>query len=764
MELKLKETLMEMKRLMDYNKSLIINEQKPDNLMPGQSDNPANKKKDNTPEDPYGYFSRQGFNTYKGFFEPEMALGKCFDVELFNDFNTNAKAAMEGPGLDGIQEDRYGYYINGQTGESYSEWGQFNTGIRIYLPDDAFFQKFIGTVKSFVAYETCRDQRDKRNGKKYTLMYELKDPIKAVAMMIQNEGGSVVQDTDPSRGWAVSQFASSSTGYFTPNTNKYGSATLGGQMLPSDYKEYNLGTYGSEYGKSAFDQWYDSGWGTVTFIVGNIIIGLLTAGVANAVMAALEVGTLTARFVVLGVELATEFAMAIPEAMYLFDRGMNEGAYLVLIFALLPLYTSRGTLKLAGKMSDAESVDLLRLVQAEAPNINTPAEMKSWLKKIEKTNPKYHKYIEDVLQNGSKVLEEVTQKQLIEDIEKGLKTIIEKEIEKKGVEIVAKNVEKKLLQNVTPVGGIAGELFKVLGVAGVGIVSIMTLFEDDEEIKNDPEGFYKKVTDRVKRYQELVKEQDSTKLKTMIKEYQERMSANPTDLTIQREYLDFMKLVSRDDKKGYDEVIKTENELYKEFLNSTLTAIQKDLTKAKENNDIKLYNQKQQDAAEFFGEMLTADKAWELTWSPCENLQNTTFTNINETCEFIDWVIQNKKDFKYTVQYSDGTSEVFPGIQSCKDSKAWNESDEITMKSCRVKNAFIQYGAEYVKDKGNYKFYYLDNETNQWVETTYEIYILYKELGQKTTFQLATSETPTNQQTQQKNTTQQVTNQTTIKK
>jgi hypothetical protein len=162
--------------------------------------------------------------------------------------------------------------------------------------------------------------------------------------------------------------------------------------------------------------------------------------------------------------------------------------------------------------------------------------------------------------------------------------------------------------------------------------------------------------------------------------------------------------------------------------------------------------------------MLTADKAWELTWSPCENLQNTTFTNINETCEFIDWVIQNKKDFKYTVQYSDGTSEVFPGIQSCKDSKAWNESDEITMKSCRVKNAFIQYGAEYVKDKGNYKFYYLDNETNQWVETTYEIYILYKELGQKTTFQLATSETPTNQQTQQKNTTQQVTNQTTIKK
>ena len=120
--------------------------------------------------------------------------------------------------------------------------------------------------------------------------------------------------------------------------------------------------------------------------------------------------------------------------------------------------------------------------------------------------------------------------------------------------------------------------------------------------------------------------------------------------------------------------------------------------------------------------------------------------------------------FTYTVEYTDGTTEKFSGLQDCETSKSWNENDEIIMKSCRVKNAFIQYGAEYVKDKGTYKFYYLDNETKQWVETTYEIYTLYNELGQKTTFQLATTQPTTNQQTQQPNTNQQVTNQTTIKK
>ena len=150
MDSNLENILSEMKRLMDYDRSLggLILEQ-------GSADitdmNRAETQLNSTGTkavDKEGVWYRQKFSKNKGFFDNNMMLGECFDIELFTSENANAYSAMNIPKGE-IFKDADGYYIHGDT----SDYGD-KRKVKVYLPKNEFFNQLIGVVKSFIAYQT----------------------------------------------------------------------------------------------------------------------------------------------------------------------------------------------------------------------------------------------------------------------------------------------------------------------------------------------------------------------------------------------------------------------------------------------------------------------------------------------------------------------------------------------------------------------------------------------------------------------------------
>jgi hypothetical protein len=587
MEKNLKNVLLEMKRLMSYDRSLgnLITEQGSADI----TDNRRSKEQLSTSTvavDKEGITYKQKFKTRKGYFDNEMMLGECFYIEEFTSSNANAYSAMDIP-KDKIFKDNDGYYIKADT----KDYGD-NRKVKVYLPKDEFFKQFIGMVKSFIAYETCNDSRKRQGGKKYSLIYQLTNPEDAIVTQIIDSEGVKYTDTDVSRGWQISTFGGSESGYFrSKNQNDISVTpnTLINSTLPSDFVEYSLQNYGEEYGRSEFDIWYDSGWGTAIMIGGAILLSVMTGGIAGVLTAGME-SALMARGITLAAELGAELVVGIPEAIYLAKRGNNAGATMVLIFSLLPLLNRSGLIKRAsGTLSNKQQYELINQIYKNSDEFKTPGDIKSWIKSLDN---KTRTFVEETLQQGSNALGKLDKDLLEKDIRDGLKRVID---DIKVNKVVTSAGNKEI---VDVLKGFSNNKWSTalnliglnLGAVLATIPIIITAVEDDEDFKRDPQKILEKASENAQKILDKVSEKIKNDLNKKITELNSKLMSNPNDMDSAKEYLNILKDISYEDYHDY------KSDIMKSFLQSAITDIKIEYL---ENKSKKQYSENQKLIQEF---------------------------------------------------------------------------------------------------------------------------------------------------------------------
>jgi hypothetical protein len=693
------------------------------------------------PSEPGDLFYRQKFSLYKGYFDPEMPLGEAFDIVYFTKENANAIDAMNLDDED-VYEDKWGNYILGRT-ETY---GQINE-VKIYLPEPAFFSKLIGIVKSFTAYETLEDQAAKRNPKQYTLMYQLIDATKALVTEII--GGTVETtdiNTDPSRGWAISPFGGGESGYFR---YKQGSAegsvySLYNQYLPSQYMEYSTTKYGQEFAKSRFDQWYDSNYGQLTFLLGAILLSIITGGIASVICAEIGLSVWATRAVVLGVELAESFLTGIAESVYLQGRGDTSGAALCLLFSLFPLVDEFGTRRLAGYLTENEMSNLLADVtrKADGGYFKTPGDFKKWRRGLP---AKTGQFVDDYLQAAADIIPTLERQKLVNDIKLGLKTVIAEITTNKGVitEVANLTFQKFVKQYPTKSRSLA-RIGINLGLIFATIPIVNRVVEDDDELKNDPQGLVEKADKTAEKLGMDITQQTYDEITKEIQKLQEYCAANPTDFEKARELMDIVKYLGSPETLELEEALK--NQTYKALYEKTIADIYTQYQNlVKEKKDYAKAKEKAEATKTFFG---GEGNHINLALNGCPNLPKTNL-DYSGTCELLKWVSENKKDFTYEVDFGKyGGVQKYQGVYLCEERKKLGQTEQFVIDDCEVKSAFKQYGAEFMKPKP-FKYYFYSDVKKEWIETDVESYFMYMDIGKQV--KMAAEGTV---DTQQQNTTQ----------
>lgn len=679
MEKNLKNVLLEMKRLMSYDRSLgnLITEQGSADI----TDNRRSKEQLSTSTvavDKEGITYKQKFKTRKGYFDNEMMLGECFYIEEFTSSNANAYSAMDIP-KDKIFKDNDGYYIKADT----KDYGD-NRKVKVYLPKDEFFKQFIGMVKSFIAYETCNDSRKRQGGKKYSLIYQLTNPEDAIVTQIIDSEGVKYTDTDVSRGWQISTFGGSESGYFrSKNQNDISVTpnTLINSTLPSDFVEYSLQNYGEEYGRSEFDIWYDSGWGTAIMIGGAILLSVMTGGIAGVLTAGME-SALMARGITLAAELGAELVVGIPEAIYLAKRGNNAGATMVLIFSLLPLLNRSGLIKRAsGTLSNKQQYELINQIYKNSDEFKTPGDIKSWIKSLDN---KTRTFVEETLQQGSNALGKLDKDLLEKDIRDGLKRVID---DIKVNKVVTSAGNKEI---VDVLKGFSNNKWSTalnliglnLGAVLATIPIIITAVEDDEDFKRDPQKILEKASENAQKILDKVSEKIKNDLNKKITELNSKLMSNPNDMDSAKEYLNILKDISYEDYHDY------KSDIMKSFLQSAITDIKIEYL---ENKSKKQYSENQKLIQEFSSAIPGSDtEIWKSLLTDCTTTENTPFKTRDEACKFLDWVNTNHPEFTYN--WGEYKKLV---ITPCSTEDRKIQPDWYLINDCEIKYAYSKYKSIY---------------------------------------------------------------------
>jgi hypothetical protein len=624
-------------------------------------------KSPSNPKSKDGVFYKQSFQPHKGYFDNQMMLGECFDVVKFT-ANDNAVTSMNIPN-EKIFKDYIGYYIKGKT-NSYGG----SRDIRIYLPKDEFFKSLSDVVKSFTAYPTCSDQKTKEGGRKYNLVYQLNDTSKAVINQVVDGNGISIEDSDPARGWIISQFGGSQSGYFRGKSEEYGDGpeTLTNDILPQDFSEYSLENYGEEYGRSSFDIWYDSGWGTAISIGAAILVSVVTAGIGTAV-------GVTSRAAILGFELAGELAIAIPEAKYLLGRGMNSSATMVLIFALIPvLNASNFAKKVTGTLTDKEIVNLIKKV-LNNKELETPGDIKLWIKSLD---GKTRKFVEEALQNGSDYLKQVNKRQLVEDINNGLKNVIN---DVKSKKVVTKELQESTEKLFADLSKSYASTFKLIGLDLVSVfasIPLITLIvRDNEEFMRDPQRIMKNASENAKKLLDVVDKRITTELYNEITELQRKFNSNNDDIESGRKLFEIVENLSSITDPKYDYKKET---LINSFLQKVLYQITVEYMESKLKRDSDT-NKRARETLKILPGL--EDEFWKSLTNYCSDVPQTIFKTKDEACNFIDWVIKNQIDFKS----KNGWGKEMKGIQNCDDRISEHQPEWYIMNNCTIKQAYNQY-------------------------------------------------------------------------
>ena len=330
----------------------------------------------------------QGVTIRSTIFNDSQDIMECWDCQIFTS-ESNAANCMYIPGKTIYQDPDFGYFFYGDDQEN----------VRVYLPKDEFFTQYQNKVKSITAYKTCSDACKKQNGELFSLVYNLKDPSQAIFTTVMTpEGPKMTGDNTINRGWTLNYSIVKDTGYFSmggQNTDPYHVTSL----EPSKITELNLSNYAQDYVRSPFDTLFDSGLGTVIMIIGAVGVSILSEGTLAPAMIGWIESQAARTILTTVISMTTEYALAIPEILYLQKRGKETDAVFVAILAHVPLFQAawlNRAFKIDPDVVYGQTTELLN--KYRMGKYKTPADMKNHLKELSKTNPELAKYLGNILE------------------------------------------------------------------------------------------------------------------------------------------------------------------------------------------------------------------------------------------------------------------------------------------------------------------------------------------------------------------------------
>jgi len=615
-----------------------------------------------------------------GYFVPNMMVGKCYEYSKINISDPVWKIMgldILGftPGED-LFEDEDGAYIK----------PSLQSPIRIYLPKKSWFDQFSDSIFTIKEVAEC----DKPNKYEiYRLLFQLKDPNAAIkSLQITKEGilpvGSV--DTE-NRGWDVySTFKSS--GYFkvkntdniqestnktTPLLEQYNwmggsnviQPTLGADLEAqnkaraekenaeklmklmntnpiSSLEEYEWSDIEEKAGKSDFDIWYDSSSGTLISIGIAILLGVVTGGWSVALTAGIESAVLatTARVAIV---VGTEAIIGVPESIYLYDRGMESQAGLIIFMCLIPAFGELGRFnRLIKKPASFDDAVETLTRKYQAGEMKSPAQFKQWLDGIKATDAVLYKYITDMLplaENTAKYGTKTLERQIYAGLDKAFKSIDALDIGKAYRHL--NGVQRKLILNNSVPKAWPSTLKMLgfsLGSAAVGGIIFVVFFSSDSEL-GKPSELKARVDDGISTAQTKlgVKIVDPLRkqIEKLIKEIGLASNSNQWDLFYQK--TNELLLIYKDlCRIGVEDVIVPTKLLSDTILNAYEKSL---LTYA-------IDVQKKQSGVinSITVPVLEQDKAKEKILNGRQDLpnaDNSFFVDKTKVCEFISWCYMN---------------------------------------------------------------------------------------------------------------------------
>lgn len=645
---------------------------------------------------------RQEATTRATLFNSLQDVMECWDFQLFDE-NSNAANSMylgdQPIYLDSVN----GYYFFADESQQ----------VRIYLPKDEFFKSMAGKVKSIIAYNTCKEACSSKNSnpvlsKLYTVLYNLKDPKKAMLTTIMTATGPVPEDSgDPSRGWAIDYSAVRSTGYFG-----VGEAIGKETFSPSDFTELSLENYGEQFARSQFDIWYDSVGGTALSIGVAIGVSMLSEGTLAPLMLDWVASQGARTLGVFLIKQAAEYAIAIPEFIYLKERGMDSQAAFILLLAHIPVFESlwiQPKFKLDRDIIYGQTTELLN--RYRQGSFKTPADFKNYLKSL----PEQERIMmETVFKTvGDELIKNpnLFRKSFAEELQFIVRKVNKGELDKAQRAFTRLSNTHKFVIPTTSQSLIKGaKIFGAIMFPAFGIQAGLTELIEENPIVKDPAKLGR-VVQALELLPELLNSEQANILKVKEQEYKEMISASTRDQNyalLVAGTTGLLKILEDTDKvigskikltnEKSNQIESAKGKITSEFVSLYLGFIISRIVKEK-------YDSYTKGNGGYSAIASKVEKSWSMVIID-QTLYTDFCTDITlvnppktkqESCLFRDWVVKNHKEFKFEGPLPDKTT----GLKQLTLCPVWERNfkftDDFYLKECGFKYAWVSYYKEYLK-------------------------------------------------------------------
>jgi hypothetical protein len=644
---------------------------------------------------------RQESTTTPTLFNGVQDVMECWDFQLFNDQSSAANSMFLGD-RQMYLDDVNGYYF----------FADENQQVRIYLPKDEFFKSMAGKVKSIVAYKTCKEACSSKGTQPdpsilYTLMYNLKNPKDAMLTTVMTEQGPILQDGgDISRGWSVDYSAVKDTGYFNV------SGAIGKETYtPSDFAELSLEDYGTKFARSQFDTWYDSFGGTFLSVVVAVGVSVLSEGTLAPLMLEWVASQGARTLGVFLIKQTAEYIIAIPEFVYLKERGMDSQAAFIMLLAHIP-FVERVWLQPKFKIDPdivyGQTTELLN--RYRQGTFKTPADFKNYLKTLPEAE---RKMMENVFKTvGDEMIKNpnLFRKSFAEEIQYVVKKASRGDLDKAQRAFTKlSNTHKFTIPTASQSLIKTAKIFGIIMFPAFGINAGLTELIEENPIVKDPAKLGK-IVKALELLPGLIESNEANILKAKENEYKAKIDKAliNEDYALLVEGTTSMLKILEDTDKVMGGTIKLTDKADTVFQSNKGTITSQYVSLYLGFIAKRIYNEKKESYKNGKGNysvaetkailalaMVVTDQALYTDFCSDITLTNPPKTK-QESCVFRDWVIKNKSQFRFEGPMGKRMVKMF--LSPCLGwEKNRNFTDDFFLKECGFKYAWESYGEFYLK-------------------------------------------------------------------
>jgi hypothetical protein len=592
--------------------------------------------------------------------------------------------------------------------------------IRLYLPKNEFFTSMAGKVKSIVAYKTCADACKSKGGNGitqygnilYTVIYKLEDPKNAMLTQVMTpEGLMFVDSGDISRGWKIDYNMVKETGYYNVGNQNLDSSQTDYSYDTSSFKELTMSDYAEEFARSEFDIWYDSFGGTALTVIAAVVVSALSEGTLAPFMFEWVASQGARTLGTFAIKQLAEYVIAIPEAIYLMDRGMDSQAAFILLLAHIPVVENVWIQPKFNLSKDIVYGQVTELMNKYRSGIfKTPADVKMYLKTLpdatRETMEKVFKIVDEELVKNPNLLKSYFAKELKLVMNKASRGEIDK-VSRAFEKIKGKYAFKTPTMSQTIVK--TAKIFGVIMFPAFGINMGLTELIEENPIVKDPRRLGQIMT-ALESIGKILDTKQQSELANMSKAIEQKINTAILNqdyvklvegVTEQLNILDGIEKMQGGtitlNSGAQTEFKNNKGQITSTYVSVLIGFIMKRIYQARMDDYLKVQSKNEEIVKVLQNSMKIVLNDTKIYTDFCKNVTLNTKQippkTKDESCAFRLWVTQKHPEFKFEVPgYT-----IKPPISLCDRFELRNYPPEFYLNECGFKYAWNLYYNEYRK-------------------------------------------------------------------